>query len=196
MLTAHVFHHVVVELVAGYADGVVAHDAAEGDDGDFGRATSNVDHHVTLRLQHVDADTNGGGHGFVNHADFLGAGLLGAFAHGTLFDVGDTAGDADDHAQRRWQERAVDIGHADELADEVLGHFEVGDNTTAQRTDGLDVLVVGAAVHALGFLAHGDNFVVVAVDGHDGGLVDDDLVVIYHDGVGGAKVHCNFAVEE
>ena len=86
-------------------------------------------------------------------------------------------------------------GHADELADEVLSHLEVGDDTATQRTHGLDVLVVGLARHLLGAFAHGYDLACVAVDSHDGGLVDDNLVVIYDYGVGCAEVHGHFAVE-
>ena len=196
VLALHVVDHVVVEDIAGHAYGVVADDTAKRDDGDLGRAASNVDHHVALGLQHIDADTDGGGHRLMDHAYLLGSGLLGALAHGTLLDIGDAGRDAYHHAERRRQERAVDVGHADKLADEVLRHFEVGDDTATQRTHSLDILVVSAAIHALGFLADCDNLVVVAVVGHNRRFVDDHLVVIYHDGVGGAKVHCYLAVEE
>ena len=195
VLTLHIVHHIVVEDIAGDADRVVAHDTAERNDGDLGRATSDVNHHMTLRLQHVDADTDGCGHRLVYHADFLGAGLLGTFAHGTLFDIGDTTGDTDDHTQRRRQERTIDTRHADEFADEVLGHLEVGNHATTQRTNGLHV-AVGLAIHQLGPLAYSDYLVVVAVISHDRGLVDDHLVVIYDDGIGGTQVHSHLSVEE
>ncbi len=78
----------------------------------------------------------------------------------------------------------------------MLCHLEVGDDAATQRTYGFHVLVVGTAIHALGLFTDGNDFVVVAVVGDDGGFVDDDLVVIYHDGVGSAKVHCYFTVEE
>ena len=196
VLFAHILNDVLVELVAGNTDGVVADDAAEGDDGDFCGAASDVDNHVAFGFEDVDADTYGCSHGFMDHADFLGSGLFGAFTHGAFLDIGDAGGDADDHAQRRRHERAVDVGHADKLADEVLSHLEVGDDAAAQRTDGLDVFVVGLAGHHLGAFTDGDDAVVVAVDGHDGGFVDDYLVVVDDNGVGGAKVHCYLFVKE
>ena len=131
----------------------------------------------------------------MNHAYLLGTGLLGTFAHGTLLYIGDAARDADDHPQRRWQERAVDAGHAYQFADEVLCHLEVGDDAAPQRTYGLHI-AVGLAVHKLGFLTDSDYLVVVAVVGDNRRLVDDHLVVIYDNGVGGAQVHCDFTVEE
>ena len=78
----------------------------------------------------------------------------------------------------------------------MLGHLEVGDDAAAEGTDGLDVFVVGAAIHAHGFLTHGDDFVVVTIYGHDGWLVDNHLVVVYNNGVGGSQVHGHFTVEE
>ena len=74
----------------------------------------------------------------------------------------------------------------------MLSHLEVGDDTAAQRTDGFDVFVVGLAGHHLGALAYGDN----TVDGHNGGFVDDYLVVVDDNGVGSAKVHCYLFVKE
>ena len=180
VLFAHILNDVFVELVAGDADRVVADDASEGDDGDFSRAASDVDNHVAFGFEYVDADTYGCCHGFVDHADFLCSGLFGAFTHGAFLDIGDAGGDADDHAQRGRHEGAVDVGHADKLADEVLSHLEVGDDAAAQWTDGFDVFVVGLAGHHLG----------------DGGFVDDYLVVVDDNGVGSAKVHCYLFVKE
>ena len=59
-----------------------------------------------------------------------------------------------------------------------------------------DVFVVGLSGHHLGTFTNGDNAIVVAVDGHDGGLVDDDLVVVDYNGVGCAKVHSYLFVKE
>ena len=73
--------------------------------------------------------------------------------------------------------------------------MEVGDDTVAQRADGLDVFV-GLAVHHHGALADGDDFLRVALQGHDGGLVNDYLVVVYDDRVGRTKVNSDFFVEE
>ena len=99
VLPFHIVYNVVVEFVTSHLDGGVADDATQRDDSDLGGTASDVDHHVAFGLQHVDADTDGCCHRLMNHADFFGASLFGALADGTFFDIGDAAGDADDHAE-------------------------------------------------------------------------------------------------
>src|SRR5690606_36026525 len=153
---AHVLLDVLRELVTGHPDVLVAHDAAQCDHRDLAGAATDVDDHVAHGLLHIDADADGGGHGFVDQIHLLGAGVLTAVLHGALLHFGDAAGDADHHAQVGGEELTPRLDHADHALDHLLGRPEVRDHAVLQRAHGLDVLV-GLAVHLLGLPAHGDH---------------------------------------
>ena len=76
----------------------------------------------------------------------------------------------------------------DKSADHLLGGIEVGDDTVAQRADGAEVLV-GFLMHQASLLAHGQRLARLAVKRHNAGLVDNHLVVMQDNGVGGTQVH-------
>ena len=75
------------------------------------------------------------------------------------------------------------------IADEVLCHLEVSDDTAFERTDGLDITVV-LAFHLLSAFSDSHNLVGSLVESHNGGLIDNHLFVIDDDGVGRTQVHC------
>ena len=208
VLLAQVVLDVGREDIAGHADGVLLDDTAQGDDGDFGGAAADVDDHVALRRLDVQADTEGRGHRFEDQVDVPAAGVLGGVTDGTDLHFRGAAGDAHDQLQVRGEEAAVPgVDLADETADhhlgrvEVrdhavhLGRVEVRDHAVTQRTDGADA-GVRLLMHELGLLAEGDALVGGIVDGDDGGLVQNDLVVLENDRVGRAKVHCELLVQE
>ena len=63
----------------------------------------------------------------------------------------------------------------DEVIEHLFGDFEVRDDAVFHGLDGHDVAGCPAQ-HFLGFLAHGFHFASVLVDGHNGGLVDNDTL--------------------
>ena len=75
----------------------------------------------------------------------------------------------------------------DEPADHHLRGIEVCDNAVPERTHGLDA-GIGFFVHQFGLLAQGDALPCLVVDGHDGGFVQRNLVILENDGVGCAQV--------
>ena len=76
----------------------------------------------------------------------------------------------------------------DEVVQHLFGDFEVGDDAVFHRLDGHDV-AGRAAQHLLGFLAHRLHLAGVLVDGHDGGLIDNNALTGRVDqGVGGAQI--------
>ena len=76
-----------------------------------------------------------------------------------------------------------------EIGEHLLGDFEIGDHAVFHGLDGDDV-AGSASEHVFGFAADGDDFAAVLVDGHDGGLVDDDaLAARENQCVGGAEVN-------
>ena len=91
----------VVELVAADADRLAGDDAAEGDDGDLGRATADVDDHVAGRLVDRQAGTDRRGHRLLDDVDLAGAGCVAGVLDRALLDAGDAAGHADDDARAR-----------------------------------------------------------------------------------------------
>ena len=86
--TAHVLHDVVGEVVAGHLDTLVGHDAAKRDHSNLSGTTAYVNDHVALRREHVDTDTESGGHGFVDHVDVTASGMLGRVTHGADLNLG------------------------------------------------------------------------------------------------------------
>ena len=77
-----------------------------------------------------------------------------------------------------------------------LGDAEVGDDAVPQRAHGDDV-GRRAADHALGLGADRQDLLVDAVDGDDGGLVDDDAAALDHDErVGGSEVDADVVGEQ
>jgi hypothetical protein len=76
----------------------------------------------------------------------------------------------------------------DEVVEHLLGDFEVGDHAVLHRLDGHDV-AGRAAQHLLGLFAHGFHFAGVLVDGHNGGLVDNNALAGREDQrVGSAEI--------
>ena len=84
----------------------------------------------------------------------------------------------------------------DEVAEHLLGDVEVGDHAVLQRADRLDV-ARGAADHALGLGADGQDRAGQRVDRDDGGLVEHDASSAYVDErVRGPEVDRHVATKE
>ena len=173
VLAAHILHHGLVELVAGYFNGGGLHHAAQGNDGDVGGAAADVHHHMSVGLCDVDAGAD-------DHGRQVGGGRDHAqdAAHGDLkrlLDLGDARGDADDHPGLEDHE----AGHlADELLEHPLGHVVIGDHALPEGPDGHDV-AGGAAQHLPGLLAHLEELAGILVHSHHGGLVEDDAFIFH-----------------
>ena len=125
-------------------------------------------------------------HGLLHEINFAGLGAIGRVFDRALFHLRNLRGHAD-HDARMHQHLAV-VRLLDEVVQHLLGDFEVGDHAVLHRLDGHDV-AGRAPQHLLGFLAHGFHFAGVLVDGHNGGLVDNDALAGRVDqGVGGAEI--------
>ena len=68
----------------------------------------------------------------------------------------------------------------DEVAQHRLGDVEVGDDAVLHRADGGDV-AGRAAEHPLGLVADGADLAGDGVEGDDGGLAQDDALVLHVD---------------
>ena len=76
----------------------------------------------------------------------------------------------------------------DEVPEHGFGYFEVGDDAVLEWADGDDV-ARGAAEHAFGVVAYGEDFAGAAFDGDDRGFAEDDAGILDVDeGIGGAEV--------
>ena len=93
--------------ISGHADAFVAHDAAEGDNSDFGAAAAYVDNHVALRGFNIEADAKSSCHRLINHIYIAAAGVLAGVAHGTNLHLGAARRNADHHAKRRGKPAAT-----------------------------------------------------------------------------------------
>ena len=184
VLSAHVFLNIGGEIVASHLDGVVGNDTAEGNNGDFRCATAYVNNHVALRCRHVDTYTNGSGHRLKEEVYIAAPSMLCGVAHGTQFHFCATAGHAHDHAERGREEAAALMNHLDEATKHLFGSVEVSDDTIAEGTNHAN-FVVCLFVHLLGHVADSNHFFRVAVEGHDGGLIDNNLTIADDDGIGG-----------
>ena len=167
-----------VHLVAGDADRAADDHAAEGDDGNLGRAATDVDDHAPGRLHDGKAGADGGGKGLLDEEARAGARTESGVVNGALLNLRDAAGDADDDAGLG--EEGTVLNGTDEVAEHPFRDLEVGDDAVAQGADGDDV-GGGPADHALRLLADGENALGGAVDGDDRGLDDDDAPPPDHD---------------
>ena len=194
VLAAHVLLDVGGKVVAGHFDGVVGHDAAQRDDGDFGRTAAYVDDHVALRLRHVDAHADSGGHRFEEQEHVASAGVFSRVAYGAQFHFRAAARYAHHHAERGREQTLAAVHHFDESAQHLFGGVEVCYHAIAQRSDDA-YLVVGFLVHLFGLAAHGNHFFRVAVQGYDRRLVDYDFAAADDDGIGRSEVDGQFLCE-
>ena len=118
--------------------------------------------------------------------------VFGRVLHRPLLDAGDARRNADDHARLA---PPAGVHLLDEVAQHLLAHFEVGDDTVLQRSDGLDP-ARRATHHALGLETDGDGAPVGDVDGDDRRLVQHHTLPSGVDEcVGGAQVDGEVAAE-
>ncbi len=141
--------------------------------GDVRRAAADIHHHVARGLGNRQARADRRHHGLLHQIHFAGLGAIGRVLDRALLHLRNLRRHAD-HDPRMHQHLAV-VRLLDEVVQHLLRDFEVGDHAVLHRLDGHDV-AGRAPQHLLGFLAHGFHFAGVLVDGHNGGLIDDDAL--------------------
>jgi hypothetical protein len=186
VLALHVVDDRVVERVARHAHRLAVDDAGERDHGDVGGAAADVDDHVAGCLGDREARSDRRGHGFFNQVHFTRLGAVGAVLDGAALHLGDLRRHADDDARTDQGLAAVRL--ANEIAEHLLGGFEVGNHAVAHRLDGGDV-AGGTPEHLLGVVADRLDLIVRIVDGDDGRFAEHDALPARVDaGIGGAKI--------
>ena len=184
------------ENVAGHTHGILHHNAAQGDDGDFRGTTSNVYHHIALRRLHIQADTQGCCHGLIDEVYVPAAGVLRGVADGTDFHLRGAGRNAHHQFEVGGEQAAVTGIHLlDEAADHHFRGVEVCNDAIPQGTHRLDA-GIGFLVHEFGLLTQGNAFAGLVVDGHYRGLVQGNLVILENDGVGGTQVDSQFLIQK
>ena len=170
-------------------------DAAKADDGDLGRAATDVDDEAARRLAHRQPGADRGGHRLLDEPRPAGARVERRVEDRPFLDLGDAGRDPDNHPGSRQQ--ADPIMHlVDEVADHLLGHVEVADDPVAQRPDGDDVRR-RAADHPLRLRPDRQDPLRARLDRDDRRLADDDAAVLdVNQGVGRAEVDPDVAGEE
>ena len=195
MFLTHIFNDLVGEIIAGDAYRLVCHYAAECDNGDLCCSAAYIDYHIAHRFKHIDADTDSGCHWLMYEAHLFSAGLFCAIFHSPLLHLGNTRRYSYHHPQCRREESVVEFHHLDKLAKHIFRRLEVSDDTVTQRPNSLDILM-GLAMHHHSAFAHSHNLVGVTLDSNNRRLIDDNLVIIDDEGVGGAEVYCQFFFKE
>src|SRR5581483_4660394 len=117
--------------------------------------------------------------------------VLGRLAHRALFHFGDAEGHADDDA--RPHQGAAIMNFLNEVAEHRFGDLEIRDHAVLQRPD-RDDAARGAAEHAFGLRAHGQNFFAPALVSllhrdHRRLVADDALILDVDQSVGRAEIN-------
>ena len=189
----HVIDHGGVELVAGDADRLRKHDAAERNDRDLRGATADVDDHVGGGFVDRQSDPNGGGHRFWNGDHVAGAGVHRRFLHRAFLNLGDAGGDGDHDPG--WSAEGIARHLADEVAQHRLRDVEVGDHAILHRADGGDI-AGRAAQHPLRIFADGTDLAGRGIEGDHGRLTQHDALVFdVNESVGGAQIDADVVGE-
>src|SRR5690606_18893793 len=123
----------------------------ERNDGHFGGAAADVDHHGAAGVGYGQPCAYGCSHGLFDKVDLTGPRPKRRFADGAALDLGGATRNANDDA-RAGGEHAARMHHADELLEHLLGNGKVGDHAVFHGADGLDV-AGHATQHLLGFAA-------------------------------------------
>jgi len=175
----------VVHLIAADPDRARDDDPAERDDRHLARAPADVDDHPAERLLDRQPGADRGGDRLLDQVHLARAGGQRGLLDRPLLDLG--------HPRRRAHDQPR-VGHApvehlaDEVAQHLLGHLEVGDHAVAQRA-GRGDRRRRAADHPLGLGADGVDLAGRGVGGDDRGLGDDDPPPPHvHERVGRAEV--------
>src|SRR5581483_6659879 len=185
----------VVDLIPGDPDRMIDDDAAQGNDGDFGRAAADVDDHGADRFFDREARPDRGRHRFFDRVGFARPGRERRVFGGPFFDFGDAGGNADDDAGMGSQE-ALQMDLADEVMEHHLDGVEIGDDAVFERTDGDDAFR-GLADHRLGFGPDAEGAAGAGVDRHHARLGNDDPFPPHVDQrVGSAEVDAQVTAEE
>src|SRR5690606_39865819 len=96
-----VIEYITVEGVARHADGLIANNARQGDNGNIRCSTTDIHDHVSDGHFDVDADSHGSRYRFMDHVHLLGAGVLSRVAHSALLDFGDPGWKSNEYPERR-----------------------------------------------------------------------------------------------
>src|SRR3989344_1118376 len=165
-----------VDAVAGAFDRGRCDDTTETNDRDVGRATTDVDNHMTLRLLDGDAGAYRGENWFLDHIRFPRAGFRRSFDDRSAFRRGHARGHRYHHfwsEEVPWAESFFDV-----VAEHRLCDFVVRDDAVFHRTV-CDYLVGRSANHLLGIIADGKN-AVVTLGYRDHGRLVEDYPFVWH----------------
>src|SRR5262249_32696514 len=124
VFASHVRLYCGIDVERPDAHGFERNHTAEGNDGDLGRPTTNVDHHVAHRFVDGKSGTDGGGHRLFEQMSLGAPGPARGLEHRALFDVCDRGRHTNQYPGAR---QAVDAGPLEQQPDHALRDVEVGD---------------------------------------------------------------------
>ena len=112
VLLTHIVHDVGRKYITRNIYRLRAYDTAQRDTGYLGGTATYVDNHITLGSLYIYTCTESSSHRLVNHRHLTTSGMLGRVTHGANFDICRTRRDADNHLERRREERASGLNLA------------------------------------------------------------------------------------
>ena len=128
--------------------------AAQRQNSNFRRTTTNIHHHRTLRLRNRQISADGRRHGFFDQEDLSGPGIFGGFLNGATLHGCRARRNTDNNLWRC--EGAVVVNLPDEVLDHLFGNFKVSDYAVAHGTDRLNGTRCPAK-HSLGLVPNRKN---------------------------------------
>src|SRR5215210_2288983 len=181
----------LVEVVAADPQRLRHHDPAHRDHGDLTGAAAHVDHDVPGGLGDRQIGADRSRYRLLDQVDATGARRQTGLLERAVLDLRDP-GRRTHHDLGVGEAAAVHA--AQEVAQHLLGHLEVGDHTVTQRTDGRD-RGRRTADHAAGLVADGVDLAGGLVQRHNRRLGrNDPLAAEVDERVGRTEVDRNIAV--
>jgi len=162
---------------------------AQAENGDFGGAATNIDHHAANRLGNGHIRANRRCHRLKDQMNVRGPCVRRRIADRAAFNRGGARRHTDhDFGVAKHALLAVHL--LDEVLDHLFGHFDVGDHTIAQRADRLDA-VGGLPHHHLRIIAnclHAADAVDRLNRDHRRFVQNDPLILHVNQRVGGSEI--------
>ena len=176
MLAADIPGNGLVKGVTRHLQGGGDGNAVHAQHGNIRGAAANVHHHVAVGVLDVQSRTQGRRQRLFDQEHTAGTGLNGGVDHAALLNLGNTAGNTDDHTGLGGENRGLGGGF-EHFAQHFDGHFVVRNNAVLQRTHGHHV-AGGPVQHIPGGGADLKNFTGVSVHRHNRGLPDHQALAV------------------
>ena len=158
-----ILHNSGIHLISTDANRSAGDDTPQGNNGNFRCPTADINDHTTRRFLNRQPRTNGSGHWFLNEVRFSGTGLLCRINHGPFLHFRDPGRYADDNSWAHERPRIHRL--TNKILQHRLRHIKIRDHTVLHRANRYNISRC-TTDHTLCFLAHRQNFAVIALYCH------------------------------